>query len=288
VFLAGFFGLLHRLTQQRDLVIGTPIANRHRLEIEELDRHVREYAGVAHGCHGGTDLPRTTAQGERSVPRCLCAPGHPVREARRRAAPGSQPGRVAPGAGACSTSPILPSPGRSFSICRGLPMKSVEGRRSSISACRSTRMASRKAYLGVQYGPVRSHLRRTLAGGVPSIHGNGHRGASGSRQVGRVTILSGTGTTSDVCVNGMRRTEARRSAKPVFLRNYVRSAGRIGLRMPIAVRVSTGAELSYAELNRRANRLAHHLREQWRRARMWWCRCSSNGLPNCSSVSWRS
>ncbi len=36
VFLAGFFGLLHRLTQQRDLVIGTPIANRNRLEIEDL------------------------------------------------------------------------------------------------------------------------------------------------------------------------------------------------------------------------------------------------------------
>ncbi len=36
VFLAGFFGLLHRLTQQRDLVIGTPIANRNRLEIESL------------------------------------------------------------------------------------------------------------------------------------------------------------------------------------------------------------------------------------------------------------
>ncbi|MGC3976300.1 MAG: condensation domain-containing protein [Nitrospira sp.] len=36
VFLAGFFGLIHRLTQQKDLVIGTPIANRNRLEIEEL------------------------------------------------------------------------------------------------------------------------------------------------------------------------------------------------------------------------------------------------------------
>ena len=36
VFLAGFFTLLHRLTQQRDLVIGTPIANRNRLEIEDL------------------------------------------------------------------------------------------------------------------------------------------------------------------------------------------------------------------------------------------------------------
>lgn len=36
VFLAGFFSLLHRLTQQRDLVIGTPIANRNRLEIEDL------------------------------------------------------------------------------------------------------------------------------------------------------------------------------------------------------------------------------------------------------------
>ncbi len=36
VFLAGFFGLLHRLTQQRDLVIGTPIANRNRLEVEDL------------------------------------------------------------------------------------------------------------------------------------------------------------------------------------------------------------------------------------------------------------
>ncbi len=36
VFLAGFFGLLHRLTQQRDVVIGTPIANRNRLEIEDL------------------------------------------------------------------------------------------------------------------------------------------------------------------------------------------------------------------------------------------------------------
>ena len=36
VFMAGFFGLLHRLTQQKDLIIGTPIANRNRLEIEEL------------------------------------------------------------------------------------------------------------------------------------------------------------------------------------------------------------------------------------------------------------
>ncbi len=36
LFLSGFFVLLHRLTQQRDLVIGTPIANRNRLEVEEL------------------------------------------------------------------------------------------------------------------------------------------------------------------------------------------------------------------------------------------------------------
>ncbi|MBS0172290.1 MAG: amino acid adenylation domain-containing protein [Nitrospira sp.] len=36
VFLAGFFSLLHRLTQQRDLIIGTPIANRNRLEVEDL------------------------------------------------------------------------------------------------------------------------------------------------------------------------------------------------------------------------------------------------------------
>ena len=36
VFLAGFFGFLHRLTQQHDLVIGTPIANRNRLEVEDL------------------------------------------------------------------------------------------------------------------------------------------------------------------------------------------------------------------------------------------------------------
>lgn len=36
LFLTGFFILLHRLTQQRDLVIGTPIANRNRLEVEEL------------------------------------------------------------------------------------------------------------------------------------------------------------------------------------------------------------------------------------------------------------
>lgn len=36
VFLAGFFAFLYRLTQQRDLVIGTPIANRNRLETEHL------------------------------------------------------------------------------------------------------------------------------------------------------------------------------------------------------------------------------------------------------------
>jgi amino acid adenylation domain-containing protein len=36
VFLAGFFSLLYRLTQQRDLVIGTPIANRHWLAIEDI------------------------------------------------------------------------------------------------------------------------------------------------------------------------------------------------------------------------------------------------------------
>lgn len=36
LFLAGFFALIHRLTQQRDIVIGTPIANRHWLAIEDL------------------------------------------------------------------------------------------------------------------------------------------------------------------------------------------------------------------------------------------------------------
>ena len=36
VFLAGFFGLLHRLTGQRDIAIGTPIANRNWLPTEEM------------------------------------------------------------------------------------------------------------------------------------------------------------------------------------------------------------------------------------------------------------
>ena len=36
VFLTGFFALLHRLSGQQDLVVGTPIANRNWLPIEGM------------------------------------------------------------------------------------------------------------------------------------------------------------------------------------------------------------------------------------------------------------
>ena len=50
--LAGWGALLSRLSGQDEVVIGAPVANRGRVEIEGSDRLFRQHAGVAAGSVG--------------------------------------------------------------------------------------------------------------------------------------------------------------------------------------------------------------------------------------------
>jgi len=64
--LAGWAALLSRLSGQQDVVIGTPVANRGRVEIEGLIGFFCEHAGVAFGSVRLADGGRVAGAGERS------------------------------------------------------------------------------------------------------------------------------------------------------------------------------------------------------------------------------
>ena len=62
--LGGWAALMGRLSGQEEVVIGIPVANRGRVEIERADRIFREHVGRASECLGSTEGGRTAEGGE--------------------------------------------------------------------------------------------------------------------------------------------------------------------------------------------------------------------------------
>jgi hypothetical protein len=76
--LAGWAVLLGRLSGQEDVVIGTPVANRGRVEIEKLIGFFCEHAGDASGFRGEGECGGGAGAGEGAGDRGAAASGHAV------------------------------------------------------------------------------------------------------------------------------------------------------------------------------------------------------------------
>ena len=79
--MAGFHALLRRCTGQSDVLIGTPIAGRSRVELEPIDRILREHDSDQNELQQRSDFPRVGKTGARIVVRCLHASGLALRQA---------------------------------------------------------------------------------------------------------------------------------------------------------------------------------------------------------------
>ena len=73
--LAAFKVLLHRYTDQNDIIVGTPIANRNRLEIEGLIGFFVNTLVLRTDLSGNPAFRGTLAARAGSVPGSVCASG---------------------------------------------------------------------------------------------------------------------------------------------------------------------------------------------------------------------
>ena len=73
--LAAFQSLLHRYTGQDDIVVGTPIANRNRAEIEGLIGFFVNTLVMRTDTSGNPAIPGTAETGEKDNAGCLCPSG---------------------------------------------------------------------------------------------------------------------------------------------------------------------------------------------------------------------
>ena len=92
--LAAFQALLHRYSGQDDIVVGTPIANRDRAEIEGLIGFFVNTLVLRTGFQravGSADFRELSGAGARGVPGGVCPPGPAVREAGGGAAAAARP-----------------------------------------------------------------------------------------------------------------------------------------------------------------------------------------------------
>jgi len=254
VFLAGFFGLLHRLTQQRDLVIGTPIANRNRLEIEDLV-----------GTFVNTLVLRTDVTGELTFRELLQkvrdlsldAYAHqdiPFEKLVEELRPDRSQGGL-PLVQVLFNFANTPFARTEFQHLSWTPYEVSRGAAQLDLGLSIDPLASRKAYLEFNTDLFdRTSAERWLAEyrqfmEVIAEHPE--------EKVGRVAIL--TEQEQHRILHEWNATDRPVERETCFPQLFEAQVGRT----PDAIAVvCEGAELSYGELNRRANRLAHRLREQ--------------------------
>ena len=93
VLLAAFKALLHRYTGQKDICVGSPIANRQYGETEGLIGMFVNTLALRSQVERRRELRRTAGEGEGDLPGSVRASGRAVREGGGRAAPAAQPGR---------------------------------------------------------------------------------------------------------------------------------------------------------------------------------------------------
>lgn len=253
VFLAGFFGLLHRLTQQKDLVIGTPIANRHRLEIEELI-----------GTFVNTLVLRTEVTGEltfRELLRkvrdlSLDAYAHqdiPFEKLVEELRPDRSQGGL-PLVQVLFNFANTPFARTEFHQLSWTPYEVSRGAAQLDLGLSIDPHASRKAYLEFNTDLFdRASAERWISQYRQLMETVAEHPEA---QLGRVSIL--TGQEQHRMLREWNATDRPIDQGVCFYQLFEAQVRRT----PEAVAVVfEGSEWSYAELNRRANRLAHHLRE---------------------------
>ncbi|ULA67915.1 MAG: Putative Multi-domain non-ribosomal peptide synthetase [Nitrospira sp.] len=253
VFLAGFFGLLHRLTQQRDLVIGTPIANRNRLEIEELI-----------GTFVNTLVLRTDVTGEltfRELLRkvrdlSLDAYAHqdiPFEKLVEELRPDRSQGGL-PLVQVLFNFTNTPFARTEFHQLSWTPYEVSRGAAQLDLGLSIDPHASRKAYLEFNTDLFdRTSAERWISQYRQLMETVAEHPEA---QLGRVSIL--TGQEQHRILREWNATDRPVDRERCFYQLFEAQVSRT----PDAVALLfEGREWSYAELNRRANRLAHHLRE---------------------------
>ena len=169
--LAGFEALLDRYTGQDDVVVGTPIANRNRVEIEGLIGFFVNTLVLRADLSGDPHVPRAAAPSPRGVPRRLRPPGPALRAAGRGAAAGARP----------EPQPALPGHVLTLQNAPGGQLAAA-GRRRPRARSRSdtgdgqvrpgsgpaqSRARALRAARSVQHGPVRRGDDRAPAGPLP-------------------------------------------------------------------------------------------------------------------------
>ena len=257
VLAAALFALLSRLTGQRDLTLGSPIANRHHDETEGLIGFFVNTLVLRADLAPGGELPRAAAPGARDEPRRLRAPGPPLREAGRRAAAGRDLSRppLFQVALAVQNAPLPAGrPGRRAADGGGDRRRGRQVR-PLLRLHRSRRTAGLAGTL--QYATDLFDAADRGAPGRPArppARGGGRRPRSAARRR-RPCSPPASATRSCAEWNDAERRLARRSRPPPALRG----AGRPAARRPSPL-ICGGETLTYGELERRANRVAHHLR----------------------------
>ncbi len=253
VFLAGFFGLLHRLTQQRDLVIGTPIANRNRLEIEDLI-----------GTFVNTLVLRTDVSGDltfRELLRnvrdlSLDAYAHqdiPFEKLVEELRPDRSQGGL-PLVQVLFNFANTPFARTEFQHLSWTPYEVSRGAAQLDLGLSIDPLASRKAYLEFNTDLFdRVSAERWLAEYRQFMEVIAEQP---EEKVGRVAIL--TEQEQHRMLREWNATEQPVDRELCFPQLFERQVNRT----PDAIAlVFEGAEWSYADVNRRANRLAHYLRD---------------------------
>jgi amino acid adenylation domain-containing protein len=254
LFLAGFFGLLHRLTQQCDLVIGTPIANRNRLEVEGLI-----------GTFVNTLVLRTDVTGNLTFRELLAkvrdlsfdAYAHqdiPFEKLVEQLRPDRGQGGL-PLVQVLFNFANTPFARTEFQHLSWTPYEVSRGAAQLDLGLSIDPLASRKAYLEFNTDLFdRPTAERWLAQYRQFMESIAEQP---DETIGHVAILTEPERYRMLC--GWNATESQFDSEACFPQLFEAQV----IRTPDAVAVVfEGVELSYAELNRRANRLAHRLREQ--------------------------
>lgn len=254
LFLTGFFALLHRLTQQRDLVIGTPIANRNRLEVEDLI-----------GTFVNTLVLRTVVRGDLTFrdllgkvrDLSLDAYAHqdiPFEKLVEELRPDRSQGGL-PLVQVLFNFANTPFARTEFQHLSWTPYEVSRGAAQLDLGLSIDPHASRKAYLEFNTDLFdRTTVERWL---VCYRHLMEAVVEQPEEKIGRLAIF--TERERHRILREWNATDMPFDREACFPQLFEAQV----TRTPDATAVTfEGVELSYGELNRRANRLAHHLREQ--------------------------
>ena len=253
LLLGAFQVLLMRYSGQHDVVVGSPVAGRHRTELEGLIGYFVNTLVLRSDLSGSPSFVELLARVRRGLPGCLCASGTALRPPGGRDQPATRPEPQSAVSGALHAAEHARQRARSGRAARPAAAPGQRHRqvRPVALAHRARRSAGRRA--GVQHATVRRAHHRAHGAPLPALAAR-HRRAP--RAIDRAAAVDGRARARAAAVH-LERHRARVPAAPE-LAPALRGPGAA---QPEAPAVILDAEqLSYAELNARANRLAHHLR----------------------------